>query len=859
MTNNDGIARVWFGPITKVEKDGDARIVWGKATDETLDSDLQIINGKWAAKAMAKWFTTGANVRQQHATTLPPAGKGIELVSQDDGEWLRSRIVEPVAVRLLDEQVYQGYSVGVSQPHISRSNKARNGEIDAGEIVEVSIVDRPANPSAVLSVVKMAQDGTAEFVGKVVAPDTTKVGRIFSGANEAELRAVVTTIETLLAQLGDGEDMQSQEDSVTDATQPGAEVLTPSAEKSVKCDKCGGTGFTDGKCDKCGAAMPAIKGADLGDLTEDVQDLVEDAQQLAEDAGDVSGEDKAAKADEPPEKEPPAEEKKPAFEGAAPAFKKPKKAKKIAEPESVEAPEPAAAVEKAADKPAPDPNVGGGAVREDIPDADYVFPEDKPDGGFPIVKPGDVSDAVNSWGRYKGPHSFDDFKKRLTSIATRMGPSFVTELPANWKDEKKPKKSKKVRKIEKRARSEAVKQAAELPWAIRQAHDAACPAYDSAALKEAYPTLEKNGVAAALGPMAQSALFAMLSNEVQEDGGSGVEALECHKLAKAYHALVAVLELEAGQDMEAVSGVYMAAHDHLHAAFKQANSIDDPAVSPLPKPSDPPSPGQFHRPYIQAGRAAETAVTHDVAVTRPGKPIEAGDFNRQALGPSEGRERSFADKLMKFHDAMASWRPGLCRMGATSSGPHRDLPASFYAPDITGNAGLTSQPAGNFARPPETQHLDTRAGSLPTPVRMTLPPSAPIPGGLKGAVAPRAEAVITQEGDIEAALRELAAQVNQQNAAFTTKIASIETLTEQLASSGDPAQRAVRGAAGFLSKAATVSTSRVQREAARTEKQERQRREDIAWYEGKARAGGPDERAAAIRKLAKLGVEFDDQ
>lgn len=82
---------------------------------------------------------------------------------------------------------------------------------------------------------------------------------------------------------------------------------------------------------------------------------------------------------------------------------------------------------------AADPDVGGGRVRSKIPDTDYVFPEDAPDGGFPIVSAGDVQDAVNSWGRYKGTRTFEEFKSRLTSIAQRKG----FPIPKAWKKEQR--------------------------------------------------------------------------------------------------------------------------------------------------------------------------------------------------------------------------------------------------------------------------------------------------------------------------------------------------------------------------------------------------------------------------------------
>lgn len=80
-----------------------------------------------------------------------------------------------------------------------------------------------------------------------------------------------------------------------------------------------------------------------------------------------------------------------------------------------------------------DPNVGGGVDREKLKGGDFVFPDTRT---FPVKTPGDVSDAVSSWGRYKGPHSFEDFKRKLIALCKRKGPSFVAALPKEWKEEK---------------------------------------------------------------------------------------------------------------------------------------------------------------------------------------------------------------------------------------------------------------------------------------------------------------------------------------------------------------------------------------------------------------------------------------
>jgi phage head maturation protease len=79
-----------------------------------------------------------------------------------------------------------------------------------------------------------------------------------------------------------------------------------------------------------------------------------------------------------------------------------------------------------------DPDVGGGADRDKIPDGDFAGRN----RSFPIVTPGDVSDAAASIGR-AGPdnHSHDQIKRNIIQIARRKGPQHEAQLPQKWRDE----------------------------------------------------------------------------------------------------------------------------------------------------------------------------------------------------------------------------------------------------------------------------------------------------------------------------------------------------------------------------------------------------------------------------------------
>jgi hypothetical protein len=101
-----------------------------------------------------------------HAKGLHPAGKGVELEELPDGFYVKSRIVEPVAMKLALEGIYSNYSVGLGGGvQIIRDGSAPNGRIVGGTMVELSLVDRPANPTCKAAVLKMATDGVLEEQG----------------------------------------------------------------------------------------------------------------------------------------------------------------------------------------------------------------------------------------------------------------------------------------------------------------------------------------------------------------------------------------------------------------------------------------------------------------------------------------------------------------------------------------------------------------------------------------------------------------------------------------------------------------------------------------------------------------------
>jgi hypothetical protein len=157
------LTRVYAADIVKRERDDKGNlIVYGKATSPALDHDEQICDPTWLAEAMPSWFKSAANVREQHSNIA--AGVGIDLERQDGDSWmLRSKVVDPVSAKKVEEGVLKGYSIGIKNARITKDKDAPGGRIVAGSIVEVSLVDSPCNPEALLTLAKSV-NGECTFV-----------------------------------------------------------------------------------------------------------------------------------------------------------------------------------------------------------------------------------------------------------------------------------------------------------------------------------------------------------------------------------------------------------------------------------------------------------------------------------------------------------------------------------------------------------------------------------------------------------------------------------------------------------------------------------------------------------------------
>lgn len=161
-----------YAEISKTEKLDDGTLkVWGYASSEAVDSDGETITADAMKAALPDYLKFGA-VREMHQPMA--AGTAIEAEVQADGRtWFGALVVDPVACRKVETGVYKGFSIGGK---VTARDDINKSVITGLRLVEVSLVDRPANPEAVFTMFK-AEVEKAD----VVEPEATPAEPITKG------------------------------------------------------------------------------------------------------------------------------------------------------------------------------------------------------------------------------------------------------------------------------------------------------------------------------------------------------------------------------------------------------------------------------------------------------------------------------------------------------------------------------------------------------------------------------------------------------------------------------------------------------------------------------------------------------
>src|SRR3972149_6697025 len=139
--------------IEFTKRDNDKRIVEGFASTEALDSQGEVVKLSAIEKALPDYMKFG-NIREMHQFSAVGKAVHAQIDNVKKGLRLVAKIIDKDAWEKVKEGVYNGYSIG------GRVLKRIDNTIEELSLNEISLVDRPANPEAVFTMVKLDHELT---------------------------------------------------------------------------------------------------------------------------------------------------------------------------------------------------------------------------------------------------------------------------------------------------------------------------------------------------------------------------------------------------------------------------------------------------------------------------------------------------------------------------------------------------------------------------------------------------------------------------------------------------------------------------------------------------------------------------
>ena len=169
-----------YAEIAKVSEQEDGTlVVEGFASSGAVDSDGETITPDAMKAALPDYMKFGA-LREMHQPSA--AGTAIKAEVMDDGRTSFSAlVVDPVAVKKVQAGVYKGFSIG---GRVTERDKLDKSMIKGIKLIEVSLVDRPANPDAVMTCFKADRtvEDDVEDLAELLDAGTVAPGELLSMA-----------------------------------------------------------------------------------------------------------------------------------------------------------------------------------------------------------------------------------------------------------------------------------------------------------------------------------------------------------------------------------------------------------------------------------------------------------------------------------------------------------------------------------------------------------------------------------------------------------------------------------------------------------------------------------------------------
>jgi HK97 family phage prohead protease len=192
-----------FGQLTKIEDQPDGTLkVYGVASTGARDDEGEVVLPA-AMKAALPDYARYPALREMHQSTA--AGRTLEATVDDDGVTrIVAHVVDPVAIAKVKSRTYSGFSIG---GRVLARDATDATVITKIKLSEISLVDRPANPEAVIDLWKAGAVPPSNASVKALAADLAKAAGRPGGWKDYVAKARAD----LLGQQGDDEDEDTEQ------------------------------------------------------------------------------------------------------------------------------------------------------------------------------------------------------------------------------------------------------------------------------------------------------------------------------------------------------------------------------------------------------------------------------------------------------------------------------------------------------------------------------------------------------------------------------------------------------------------------------------------------------------------------
>lgn len=215
-----------FVPIAKVDEE--EHMVYGWASTSDMDSDGEIIKAEALAGSLSEYMKF-PTLREMHQPKAVGTTKQAEVSAK--GLYIGAKVVTEEAWKLVKEGVYKAFSIG------GNVLKRVGNSIEQLELVEISLVDVPANKAAVIELWKQAKiekDASGIMRLTVLLDDISWLCDVYSylGKDSGSLKRMIEDVKRLV--VIEAQEAEKEEEHEGEVMMYGKNLFNPTTKAEIE-------------------------------------------------------------------------------------------------------------------------------------------------------------------------------------------------------------------------------------------------------------------------------------------------------------------------------------------------------------------------------------------------------------------------------------------------------------------------------------------------------------------------------------------------------------------------------------------------------------------------------------------------